>query len=156
MKENLLNALMDLFQDGMDDDALIEPDWASIHGEWLAASLPSRQVQQALAWLDRLAARLPALPPVVAACRIYAAPELERLNVDCRGFLLALEQGGILDLDTREQVIGQVMALEPGAIGLDHLKLMILMTLFNQLEPEDACAWLEKWAFDEEPNARLH
>jgi Smg protein len=156
MKENLLNVLMDLFQDGMDDDALIEPDWASIHSEWLTASFPSPQIQQALAWLDRLADRLPALPPVAATCRIYAAPELEKLNVACRGFLLALEQSGVLDPESREQVINQVMTLEPGEIGLDHLKLMILMTLFNQLEPEDAGAWLEKWAFDEEPNARLH
>lgn len=153
MKENLLNALMDLFQDGMDDDALIEPDWASIHSQWLDAGLPSRQVQQALAWLDRLADG----PPVrAAACRIYAAPELDRLNVEGRGFLLALEQRGVLNPETREQVINQALTLEPGAIGFDHLKLIILMTLFNRLEPEDACAWLEKWAFDEDPNGRLH
>ena len=156
MKENLLDVLINLFQDGMDDDAQIDLAGDFIHSEWLAASFASQQIQQALAWLDRLADRPPALPPGCASCRIYAAPELDRLNVECRGFLLALEQGGILDSEAREQIIDQVMMLETGQIGLDHLKLIILMTLFNQFDPEDASAWLEKWAFDGDPNRRLH
>ena len=156
MKENLLDVLINLFQDGMDDDAQIDLAGDPIPSKWLAASFPSQQIQQALAWFDRLADRPSGLPIHTYACRIYAAPELGRLNVECRGFLLALEQSGILNPETREQVIDQAMMPETGEIGLDHLKLIILMTLFNQLDPEDACAWLEDLVFDDAPGGCLH
>jgi Smg protein len=71
--------------------------------------------------------------------------------VECRGFLLSLEQGGILSSETRELVIDRVMALEADDIGLQQLKWIILMVLFNQPGQEEAYACLEDMVFDEIP-----
>ena len=155
MKENMLDVLMYLFQNGMDDD--MDPDYEMIQTGLMAAGFPSHQIQQAFEWLDHLVDHQPALPPVSAhACRIYVAQELDKLDVECRGFLLFLERSGILAPETRELVIDRVMALETDEIDLRQLKWIILMVLFNQPGQEDACAWLEDLVFDDAPGGCLH
>ena len=102
--------------------------------------------------MDRQTAPLVVDP---GSCRIYIDQELDKLDVECRGFLLFLEQSGILDSETRELVIDRVMALESDDIGLHQLKWIILMVLFNQPGREEACAWLEDLVFDAVPG-HLH
>ena len=152
MKENVLDVLMYLFQNYM-DEADADPDRASIQSELLAAGFPSREIHQAFEWLDSLTDRQ-TTPLVVdpGSCRIYIGPELDKLDVECQGFLLLLEQTGILDSETRELVIDRVMALESDDIGLHQLKWIILMVLFNQPGREEACAWLEDLVFDDVPS----
>jgi Smg protein len=152
MKENVLDVLMYLFQNYMEDDVDVDPDRESIQTELLAAGFPSREIQQAFEWLDSLVDRQSVpLPVNPSSCRIYVEPELARLDVECRGFLLFLEQGGILDPETRELVIDRVMALEAEDIGLYQLKWIILMVLFIQPGQEEAYAWLEDLVFDDVP-----
>ncbi|HOW61773.1 MAG TPA: DUF494 domain-containing protein [Candidatus Contendobacter sp.] len=152
MKENVLDVLMYLFQNYMDDEADPDPDRESIQSELLAAGFPPWEIHQAFEWLDSLVDRQ-ATPLVVApgSCRIYIGPELDRLDVECRGFLLFLEQSGVLDSETRELVVDRVMALESDDIGLHQLKWIILMVLFNQPGREEACAWLEDLVFADVP-----
>ena len=153
MKENVLDVLMYLFQNYMDDETDPDPDRESIQSELLAAGFPPWEIHQAFEWLDSLVDRQ-ATPLVVApgSCRIYIGPELDRLDVECRGFLLFLEQSGVLDSETRELVIDRVMALESDDIGLHQLKWIILMVLFNQPGREEAYAWLEDLVFDDIPD----
>jgi Smg protein len=152
MKENVLDVLMYLFQNDMEEDVDVDPDRESVQMELLAAGFPSREIDLAFAWLDSLIDR-PSLPLPVnpRSYRIYVAAELARLGVECRGFLLRLEQGSILDPETRERVIDRVMALESDDIGLHQLKWIILMVLFNQPGREEAYAWLEDLVFDDVP-----
>ena len=79
-----------------------------------------------------------------------------KLSSECRGFLLFLEQSGILHPETRELVIDQVMMLDTDEIDLHQLKWIVLMALFNQPDQEDARAWLESWAFDDALGRCLH
>ena len=152
MKENVLDVLMYLFQNYMEDDADADPDRESIQTELLAVGFPSREIQQAFEWLDSLVDRqVVPLPVNPSSCRIYVEQELARLDVECRGFLLFLEQNGILDPETRELVIDRVMALETDDIGLHQLKWIILMVLFNRPGQEEAYAWLEDLVFDDAP-----
>jgi Smg protein len=152
MKENVLDVLMYLFQNYMDDEVDADPDRASIQNELLAAGFPSREIQQAFEWLDSLVERQTTpLRVDPGSCRIYVDSELAKLDTECRGFLLFLEQSGILDSETRELVIDRVMALEPDDIGLHQLKWIILMVLFNQPGREEAYAWLEDLVFDDIP-----
>jgi Smg protein len=152
MKENVLDVLMYLFQNYMGDDEDADPDRESIQTELLAAGFPSREIQQAFEWLDSLVDRQAiALPVNPSSCRIYVAPELAKLDVECQGFLLFLEQSGILNSETRELVIDRVMALEADDIGLHQLKWIVLMLLFNQPGQEEACAWLEDLVLDSPP-----
>ena len=152
MKENVLDVLMYLFQNCMDDDADADPDRESIETELLAAGFPAREIRQAFEWLDSLTDREVApLAVNPSSCRIYVQPELAKLDVECRGFLLFLERSGVLGSETRELVIDRVMALETDDIGLHQLKWVILMVLFNQPGQEEAYAWLEDLVFDEIP-----
>lgn len=152
MKETVLDVLMYLFQSYTDGEVDNDPDRQSIQSELLAAGFSSREIQQALEWLDSLVDRQ-SVPLRVApgSCRIYIGPEMDKLDVECRGFLLCLEQGGVLDSETRELVIDRVMALESDDIGLHQLKWIVLMVLFNQPGREEACAWLEDLVFGDVP-----
>ena len=152
MKENVLDVLMYLFQNYMNDDTDMTPDRESIETELLEAGFPSAEINQALEWLDGLAARQE--KPVIVlneerSFRIYTAQEIERLEVECRGFLLFLEQAGVLSSETRELVIDRVMALATDDIDLTQLKWIILMVLFNQPGQEEAYAWMEDLMFED-------
>lgn len=152
MKENVLDVLMYLFQNDIEEDIEVDPDRESVQMELLAAGFPAQEIAQAFTWLDSLIDR-PSLPLPVnpRSYRIYVDTEMDRLDVECRGFLLLLEQGGILDPETREGVIDRVMALETDEIDLHQLKWIILMVLFNQPGHEEAYAWMEDLVFDDCP-----
>ncbi len=152
MKENVLDVLMYLFQNYMTEDADIDPDRESMETELLEAGFPSHEITQAFEWLDGLMARLET--PVMLlneerSFRIYTDQEITRLDMECRGFLLFLEQAGVLSSETRELVIDRVMALETDDIDLTQLKWVILMVLFNQPDQEEAYAWLEDLMFED-------
>jgi Smg protein len=68
---------------------------------------------------------------------------MRRLNAETRGFLLSLEQSGVLDASTREVVIDRVMALEVEEIDLNHMKWVTMMVLCNQPGQEYVYAWME-------------
>ena len=80
---------------------------------------------------------------------MWTDDELVRLDVECRGFLLFLEQAGILKLETRELVIDRVMALDAADIDLTQLKWIILMVLFNHPGQEEAYTWVEDLLFED-------
>jgi Smg protein len=80
---------------------------------------------------------------------------MERLDTECRGFILFLEQMGVLSPASRELAIDRAMALENEDFDLDQLKWVILMVLFNQPGEEAASAWVEDLVFDNITNC-LH
>lgn len=104
-----------------------------------AAGFEDSDISEALHWLAGVlhaphAVREP-LPDARASFRAYAPRELAKLDAACRGFLLTLEQSGILNADTREVVIDRAMAASGEALSLDQLKLVVLMVLWNQQTP---------------------
>ena len=152
MKENVLDVLLYLFQNYMSDADDSSSDRESIETELLEAGFPSAEINQAFEWLDGLAARQET--PVMVfneerSFRIFTDQELARLDVQGRGFLLFLEQAGVLSSETRELVIDRVMALETDEIDLTQLKWIILMVLFNQPGQEEAYAWMEDLMFED-------
>jgi len=152
MKENVLDVLMYLFQNYMSDDTDIDPDRESMQTELLEAGFPSHEVTQAFEWLEGLAARQEAPVAVLneeRSFRIYTGQEAARLDIECRGFLLFLEQAGILSSETRELVVDRVMALEADDMDLTQLKWIILMVLFNQPGQEEAYACMEDLLFED-------
>ena len=81
--------------------------------------------------------------------RVFNNIENEKLDVECKGFLIFLEQAGVLDSEDRELVIDRVMALETERIELQQLKWVVLMVLFNRPGKEAAFAWMEDIVLDE-------
>jgi Smg protein len=100
-----------------------------------AAGFEDSDISEALHWLAGVRTpqlELTKVPELRTAFRAYAARELAKLDVACRGFLLTLEQSGILSAQNRELVIERSLAASGEALTLDQLKLIVLMVLWNQ------------------------
>jgi Smg protein len=159
MKENMFDVLMYLFEHYyMDDDAELGPDRESLQTELLEAGFPPAEISQAFEWLEDLSIQKHQIQATETAnaIRLYADAEMDRLDAESRGFLLFLEQMGILAPDARERVIERVMALETEDFDITQLKWVILMVLFNQPGAEAAYAWIEDLVFESTPGGYLH
>jgi len=162
MKENVLDVLIYLFDNYMDDEGDIEPDRDNLMEELEQAGFRQGEIQKALVWLDDLATRRQEVEATSAqadsrgysglvklsAIRLYAPEEMQRLDVQSRGFLLDLEQKGILTPLHREVIIDRVMALESDEVDLDQVKWVVLMVLFNMPGQEASFAWVEDLVFE--------
>ena len=85
--------------------------------------------------------------------RIYHPAEAERLDASCRGFIIYLEQVGILSPPQREILIDRLMALEAPDIDVEQIKWVVLMVLFSQPGQEQAYAQMEDLVFEENSGA---
>ena len=157
MKENVFDVLMYLFENYyMDDDGAVTPDRESVQQELNKAGFPAQEIERAFQWMEELASDgPPATLEAERSMRLFADLEMERLDTACRGFILFLEQMGVLNPVTREVVIDRAMALDNDDFDLDQLKWVILMVLFNQPGEEAAYAWVEDLVFDNITNC-LH
>ena len=104
-----------------------------------AAGFEDSDISEALHWLAGVTRApqggLEKLPVSRHAFRAFAPREAAKLDAQCRGFLLTLEQSGILDLQTRELVIERSLAATGDSLSLEQLKLVVLMVLWNQQTP---------------------
>ena len=154
MKENVLDVLMYLFENYMDEDPDFDADQQTLTEELSQAGFHRGEINKAFTWLEDLSAMCEgnAEAPIcgkTVSLRHYSPPEMEKLGVGARGFVLFLEQHGILDPITRELVLDRVMALEVEEIDLEQLKCVIMMVLFNQPGREQSYAWVEDLVLDE-------
>lgn len=157
MKENVFEILMYLFEHYFQDAVDIDPNRTQIESDLRDAGFSDPQIFKALAWIDALAESrdLPVSADGPSAIRIYTGEEAARLDVECRGFMLFLEQAGILTPGSRELVIDRLMDLDDDLIDLDQLKWVVLMVLFSQPGQEEACASMESLLF-EPPHPTKH
>jgi Smg protein len=153
MKESILDVLLYLFEHYFTEDADPVRDRDSIQAGLIQAGFSPAEISKAFDWLDALADQRPvaSTPRVSGSIRVYHGPELAKLDVEGRGFLMFLEQHGILDADQRELVLDRAMALDQDDLDLDDLKWVVLMVLFNQPGSEAAYAWMETQMFEDEP-----
>ena len=158
MKESILDVLLYLFEHYFTEDADLVRDHDSLRSgplfeELGQAGFSPAEINKAFEWLDALASQRPgtSTPRANGPTRVYFGPELDKLDVECRGFVLFLEQHGVLDAGQRELVLDRAMALDQDEIDLDDLKWVVLMVLFNQPGSEAAYAWMETQMFEDEP-----
>ena len=156
MKENVLDVLMYLFENYMDDDAELKTDREALRVELEAAGFANSEVQKAFAWLESLAEAPQQLDWIRArdSIRVYSRDECVRIDVAARGFIMYLEQIGILSAPQRELTIDKIMALDAAhEIDLEQIKWIILMVLFNQPGQEAAYERMEDLVFSETAGA---
>ena len=152
MKENVLDILMFLFEHCLDSETGAMPDENVLRDQLDNAGFHNHDVEKAFNWLEDLSnARESSFSTPLSgrSMRVYSSQELTKMDPECRGFLMFLEQTGVLDPIARELVIDRAMALETDEIDLPQLKWVILMVLFNQPGHEAAFAWMEDLIFDE-------
>ena len=157
MKENVLDVLMFLFENYFYDEPEKAPDRDSLEENLHQAGFTNGEIDKAFQWLDGLAEQRHQpdlfqnrLSPV----RVYVESELARLDIECRDFLMYLENIGIVDGQRRELVLDRLLALETDEITLEDMKWVVLMVLFNQPGQEANFAWMEGLMFDTEQEYR--
>ena len=157
MKENVLDLLMYLFENYIYDEPETEPDREDLSESLEQAGFSSIEIERAFSWLDGLAEQRQT-PDMhehsTDPMRLYSQDELDRIDVEARGFLMYLENANVLDPARRELVLDRLMALDADEIGLDDLKWVVLMVLFNQPGQEANYAWMEDLMFDDEGQYR--
>src|SRR5690606_25796410 len=113
MKESVLDVLMYLFESFAEGEGEPEPNRSELKLELEQAGFGNREIERALDWLDGLnAAEEASASPRSAAIRIYDIVGVDRLHTAARGYLLHLEQVGILAPAHRELAIDRLLALD--------------------------------------------
>lgn len=153
MKETVLDVLMYLFESFVDSEDEPEPNRNELRDELERAGFGEREIDRALEWLDGLNITDVAAsePTHAAAVRIFDRAEQERLDSPARGYLMHLEQIGILAPPQRELVIDRLLALDSEEIDIEQIKWVVMMVLFSQPGHEHAYAQMEDLVFAEEP-----
>ena len=152
MKETVLDVLIYLFDHYVEEELEINPGQQELKMQLVQAGFAELQVDKAIDWLEGLATQKGVLDTSIIrsrSIRVFNDIENEKLGVECKGFLLFLEQSGVLYAEDRELVIDRVMALETDTIDLQQVKWVVLMVLFNRPGKEAAFAWMEEIIMDE-------
>lgn len=104
----MMDILMYLFETYVHSDADLQVDQDQLEDELLRAGFHQKDIYKALHWLEELAAlqqtdaQTAIAKSAPTSMRIYAPEEIERLDLESRGFLLFLEHINVLTPETRE------------------------------------------------------
>lgn len=152
----MFDILMYLFENLVNSQTELGSDQDELTDELIRAGFHHDEIYKALAWLEKLCElqssdQTPYLTYVngLSSNRIYCPEEQIMLDVECRGFLVFLEQIKVLCATTREMVIDRVMEIDSDDFCLVDLKWVVLMVLFNVPGKESAYEQMEELIFDE-------
>ncbi len=153
MKENTLEVLFYLFDNYPEIDEPGTEDRESMDAYLQGAGFMPGEIDRAFNWLESLGDERYTVfePHCPDAIRIFAQHEQHWLNTECQSYLLFLEQTGVLNTESREQIIDRVMELEDEDLNLDRLKWVILMVLVNRPEEDNSFFWTEGLTLDGNP-----
>lgn len=147
MTENVLKLLRYLIERHADSDGDLNMGDYEILDELEEAGFDPELAQRMFSWLVNLKAIQQAedhhTKADSSAIRIFNPEECDHLAPTIRGFLLFLEQVGILNSITRERVINRLMAAKDVSIDLDHAKLMALFVLYHDDKNKEAFHCME-------------
>jgi Smg protein len=143
----MLEILLYLFENYLDSEQDMVTDPDAVRVELLEAGFPSPEVARAFEWLEPLSEEN-ALTTLTPSIRVFAAEEIQRMDVETRGMILHLEQSGVLSSSSRELVIDRLLALDEAVLTVDNLKWVVLMVLVSQPEEQVAFALMENLIYD--------
>jgi len=155
MKESVLDILIHLFENFLDAEDEPEPSRDALKLELERAGYPEREVDRALEWLEGLAddQGRSVAESTARAVRIFSGHEVTRFDATVRGYLVHLENIGILTAPQREVVIDRLLALDADDIDIEQVKWVVLMVLFSQPGQENAYERMEDLVFEERREA---
>lgn len=161
MNDSVLDILIYLFENYLDtegsDDSGPQPTRDALREELENAGFAEAGIERALEWLEGLAGETGA--PVgdahTRSFRVFSGYEQARLALEVRGYILHLENIGILSTQQRELVIDRLLALDAEEIDIEQVKWVVLMVLFSQPGQEQAYQRMEDLVFEGQSDA-LH
>jgi Smg protein len=143
----MFEVLMFIFENYMDSNVSLKADNQTIIVELENVGFTRYEIDRAFDWLDGLSRFQVSVDPVPMlasrSIRHFTTEETEQLGVEGKGFILYIEQIGIIDPITREIVIDRIMALENRDVDLGRIKWVVLMVLFSQPDKKSALSLLQ-------------
>ena len=130
---------MYLFESYFDAGNYPEPD--KLTRKLSAAGFEEEEIDEALTWLSALQKQNPESYPAQLSyqgIRHFAQVELDTISFDARQFLTFTLQQKLITAVEREMIIDRAVALRQKNLGLDKLKLIMLMVLWNRQQDIDA------------------
>lgn len=152
MKEDIFEVLMYLFTHHMKNDCKLALTEERLAAELEQVGFSGDIIDKALYWLNGLLdlqENIDHETDCNNSIRIYSPEEYFYLDTSTRGFLLFLENMGILNAKTRELVIDRLIAIEDEEIGLPQVKWVTLLVLFHQPNGEAALACMENLVLEQ-------
>jgi Smg protein len=151
--ETMFEVLVYLYENYWRPDAC--PDHDQLMRKLSSVGFESDEIQDALKWLDGLAAAARSHVGVQggSSMRLYSELEQERLGEASIGFISFLESAGVLPPPMREMVIDRASAIHAD-LELDDLKIIVLMVFWSLGEEPDALILDE--LFVEESERLIH
>jgi len=134
----MFEILMYLFESYFDAGSYPEPD--KLSRKLSAAGFEEEEISDALTWLSALQQQIPDGYPASlqhAGIRHFAELEKQRIGDDARQFLVFAEQQHMISAVEREMIIDRAVALQYESLGVDKLKLIMLMVLWNRHQDLD-------------------
>jgi Smg protein len=136
----MFDILVYLFENYYQADG--RPDHETLARKLHAAGFENEDIHDALDWLNGLAAPHESGPLECLdgrfTFRSYNSEEAGKLTTESRGFLAFLESARVLAPRLRELIIDRAMALPGDVVGLDKLKVIVLMVLWTRRGSVDA------------------
>lgn len=135
MKENVMEVLMYVFEHFYETDNILSLPREEIETMLDQVGFPEKDIKRSMCWLDELVDLCDQAEDnsieQTSRTRMISPQEQQVMTVECQGYLLELEQHGILDDLSREMVIDRAMALSTSVIALKELQWVVQMVLFN-------------------------
>ncbi|CAE6483595.1 MAG TPA: DUF494 domain-containing protein [Nitrosomonas nitrosa] len=118
------------------------PDSATLTHKLTMAGFGENEICQALTWLSDFTSQKDSEHYSAAladstSLRWYAPSEMEAIDIEGRGFILFLEQAGILNPLQRELLIDRVLKMDGSNASLEKIKLVVLLDLWTQNQLTD-------------------
>lgn len=151
IKQSVVDVLMFLFERflGDENETLDVRDEIATRLEEMG--FQNREIDMAFDWLEDLAIIQDGghyVPVKQSSIRVFSEEEKAVLTEESLGFLVYLEQAGILTPVTRELVLDRVIALD-NELDTEQLKWVVLIVLHSHPGEENAYAWMESIMFDD-------
>jgi len=134
----MFEILMYLFESYFDIGNYPAPD--KLSRKLYAAGFEGEDIDEALTWLSALQLQTPENYPDTlehAGIRCFAQLELDRIGFEARQFLMFTVQQNMITAVEREIILDRAVALQHKELGLDKLKLIMLMVLWNRHQDID-------------------
>lgn len=135
----MFEILMYLFESYFDAGSYPAPD--KLSRKLTAAGFDDEEINDALSWLSALqqqnAESYPAQISHVGM-RHFATLEVQFISSEARQFLVFVHQQQMISALEREMIIDRAVALRQERLGIDKLKLIMLMVLWNRHKELDA------------------
>ena len=145
----MFDVLVYLYENYWRPDACPEHD--QLTRKLSSVGFEHEEIEDALTWLDGVAAVAESTvgDQREQSLRVYAPVEQDHLGEQSIGFITFLESAGVLPPHMREMVIDRASAISGGPIGLEDLKIIVLMVFWSLGEEPDALI-LDELFVDEE------